>query len=191
MVIDYQPIGLLNSPGLWPTGVLGHPNFPSSLLVVSLSTGIVSTCFVARVAAYRTRATDTCTACECSDRSGVLWTTILSGFPDDFYPIGKNIGIAPKRPKEQNKSTLGGPVSETKTKNQLWASLFTSTFQLPHKLPKMSLELTASQLQWFLTIRNLAIQTNKSYEFHILFEPPEKLTLRNQKYCSMRAFFLF
>ena len=61
-------------------------------------------------------------------RSVVLPVTLeqFFRFLEDFGPIEKNIfwGIAAKRPTNQNKSTLGGPVSEKDPKHSTYVIPF-------------------------------------------------------------------
>ena len=127
----FDAINLDNSPGLWPTGVLDPSNFPSGLLVFL-------TCFLSLFprASYQHALSRAWPLTGPGPPKPVRPVKVLAVPASFLRPLGhffrifgrlladrKRNRIAPKRPKKQNNSTLGGLVSEKGSKK--------STFGLP------------------------------------------------------------
>ena len=138
----------INSPGLWPTGVLDPStvllaylpfllSHLSTFLLASLPSFLLSlfpqasykACLVSRVAALPTGLAKTSSSIVPRWRLAAPFGEPKANFYifERFSADLKNMffmashrndqqkfsGVAPKRPKKQSKSTLGGPVSET------------------------------------------------------------------------------
>ena len=81
--------------------------------------------------------------------------------------------IASQRQKRQNKSTLGGPMSEKDPTNQFFESLLASIFRFVHGMAKTRLVLTGNLIQWFLTLKNLPVFDHFSIFLHVFQNRPQ------------------